>query len=106
MARKDTDAYYMQFIAPLFTVLHPLYFIKVVSDRWICNDNILPLSFKNIILPAEFPPPTELQDLQSVSANSFALAKEMKISHFNQVQTQVLPSLINNKMGGRNENKV
>lgn len=58
VVRKDTDTYYMQFIAPLFTVLHPLYFIKVISDRWICNDNVLPLSFKNMILPAEFPAPT------------------------------------------------
>lgn len=84
----------MQFIVPLFTVLHPLYFIKVISDRWICSDNVLPLSFKNIVLPAEFPVPTELLDLQPLPVHSYPIAKELKISHLNQVQTQVFNALM------------
>ena len=84
----------MQFIVPLFTVLHPLYFIKVISDRWICSDNVLPLSFKNVILPAEFPAPTELLDLQPLPMQNYPIAKELKITHLNQIQTQVFNALV------------
>jgi pre-mRNA-splicing helicase BRR2 len=48
----------MEFIVPLFEILHPLYFIKVVSDRWITTNSSLPLSFRNILLPQKFSPPT------------------------------------------------
>jgi pre-mRNA-splicing helicase BRR2 len=49
--------FYITFIVPLFEILHPLYFIKVISDRWVSSDNTLPLSFKNMILPSKFPAP-------------------------------------------------
>lgn len=61
---------------PLFEILHPLYYIKVISDRWVCADNILPLSFKNMILPHKFPAPTEILDLQPVpQSNLPSIAK-------------------------------
>lgn len=60
----------MNFIVPLFEILHPLYFIKVISDRWVSSDNALPLSFKNMILPNKFPAPNELLDLQPLPASS------------------------------------
>lgn len=67
---KSDDSFSTQFIVPLFEVMHPLYYIKVISDRWICADNVLPLSFKSMILPAKFSQPQELLDLQPIPAHS------------------------------------
>jgi len=67
---RDEDVFSTQFIVPLYEVMHPLYYIKVISDRWICSDNVLPLSFKNMILPSKFSPPQEVLDLQPIPANA------------------------------------
>ena len=62
----------------------------MVSDRWISPDNTLPLSFKNMILPNKFPAPNEIMDLQPIPSNHLPpIAKDLKISYLNQVQTQL-----------------
>lgn len=69
--------------------MHPLYYIKVISDRWVCPDNVLPLSFRTIILPSKFSSPTEVLDLQPLPASSLdPVARDLKINYLNQVQTQ------------------
>jgi pre-mRNA-splicing helicase BRR2 len=76
--------------------MHPLYYIKVVSDRWVCPDNVLPLSFRSIVLPSKFNPPTDLLDLQPVpSSNLDPIARDLKLNYLNQVQTQAYHSFIN-----------
>jgi pre-mRNA-splicing helicase BRR2 len=55
---KQEETFSTQFIVPLYEVMHPLYYIKVISDRWVCPDNVLPLSFRSIILPTKFSPPS------------------------------------------------
>jgi pre-mRNA-splicing helicase BRR2 len=94
---KKSQTFSTQFIVPLFEILHPLYFIKVISDRWICTENILPLSFKSMILPSKFSPPHELLDLQPMPASNIdqLLAKELKITYLNQIQTQAYQSIVN-----------
>lgn len=42
----------------------PQYFVRVVSDRWLGAETVLPISFRHLILPEKFPPRTELLDLQ------------------------------------------
>lgn len=77
----------------------PQYFIRVVSDRWLQCETVLPVSFRHLILPERFPPPTELLDLQPLPVASLrnpafeALYKGLK--HFNPIQTQVFASLYN-----------
>jgi len=85
----------IEFIVPLFEILHPLYFIKVISDRWITTNNTLPLSFRNISLPQKFSPPTELMDLQPLPGSQLPgnFAKQLKIAYLNQIQTQVYRSI-------------
>ncbi len=76
--------------------MHPLYYIKVISDRWVCPDNVLPLSFRSIILPSKFSPSTEVLDLQPLPASNLdPIARELKINYLNQVQTQAYHSFIN-----------
>lgn len=37
---------------------------QVVSDKWLQSESVLPVSFRHLILPERYPPPTELLDLQ------------------------------------------
>lgn len=51
---------------PLFEPTPPSYFLKVISDRWLAAETTLPISFKHIYLPARFPQPTKLLDVQKI----------------------------------------
>ena len=39
------------FTVPLFEPLPPQYFIRIVSDKWIASESVLPVSFRHLILP-------------------------------------------------------
>lgn len=54
----------MKFFVPIFDPLPPQYFIRCVSDRWLASETQLPISFRHLILPEKYTPPTELLDLQ------------------------------------------
>jgi len=89
------------FTVPLFEPLHPQYFIRVISDRWIGSESVLPVSFRHLILPAKFSAHTELLDLQPIplsdlkNRNFEALfAGQFKV--FNPIQTQVFNAVYNN----------
>jgi hypothetical protein len=67
--------------------------VQVVSDRWLNCEAVLPVSFRHLILPEKYPPPTELLDLQPLPVSALrnpqfeALYKNFKT--FNPIQTQV-----------------
>ena len=107
------EEHVLNFFVPVFEPLPPQYFIRVVSDKWlgkswdmlvhltfvnamlffIASETQLPVSFRHLILPEKFPPPTELLDLQSLPVSALrepkfeALFKDT-LSFFNPVQTQ------------------
>ncbi|XAR59953.1 RNA helicase [Bertholletia excelsa] len=89
----------LNFTIPIYEPLPPQYFIRVVSDRWLGSQSVLPVSFRHLILPEKYPPPTELLDLQPLPVTALrnpsyeALYQEFK--HFNPVQTQVFTVLYN-----------
>ena len=58
------DEHTIKFFVPVFEPLPPQYFIRVISDRWIASETVLPVSFRHLILPEKNPPPTELLDLK------------------------------------------
>ena len=80
---------------PVFDPLPPLYFIRIVSDRWLGSETVLPVSFRHLILPEKYPPPTELLDLQPlpISALNNPQFEQIFAKHgirfFNPIQTQV-----------------
>lgn len=43
------------------------YFIRVISDRWLGSEVVLPISFRHLILPERYAAPNELLDLQVCS---------------------------------------
>ncbi|XP_043809314.1 LOW QUALITY PROTEIN: DExH-box ATP-dependent RNA helicase DExH12-like [Manihot esculenta] len=89
----------LNFTVPIYEPLPPQYFIRVVSDKWLGSQTVLPVSFRHLILPEKYPPPTELLDLQPLPVTALrnpsyeALYQDFK--HFNPVQTQVFTVLYN-----------
>ncbi|KAK1376654.1 hypothetical protein POM88_032847 [Heracleum sosnowskyi] len=87
------------FTVPIYEPLHPQYFIRVVSDKWIGSQTVLPVYFRYLVLPEKYPPTTELLDLQPLPVTALrnlsyeSLYQEYK--HFNPVQTQVFTALYN-----------
>ncbi|KAK0578343.1 hypothetical protein LWI29_008842 [Acer saccharum] len=89
----------LNFTVPIYEPLPPQYFIRVVSDKWIGSQTVLPVSFRHLTLPEKYPPLTELLDLQPLPVTALrnpsyeALYQDFK--HFNPVQTQVFTVLYN-----------
>jgi len=84
------------FTVPILDPLPPLYFVRVISDRWMHAESSVPISFGSMILPPKFPPPTELLDLQPLppaALGESALAKLYGFKEFNPIQTQTFHEL-------------
>lgn len=79
---------------PVFDPLPPLYFIRIVSDRWLGSETVMPVSFRHLILPEKYPPPTELLDLQPLPLSALnnsqfeKIFADNNIHVFNPIQTQ------------------
>jgi len=96
--RFAEDEHNLTFTVPIFDPLPPQYFIRVVSDRWLNCEALLPISFRHLILPEKYPPHTELLDLQPLPINAlrnpkFEALYEGHFEHFNAIQTQVFTTL-------------
>ncbi|GAA5834693.1 hypothetical protein JCM9279_007084 [Rhodotorula babjevae] len=96
--RYAEQDHYVTFTVPMLDPLPPNYFISVVSDRWMHAETRLPLSFKHLILPEKFPPPTTLLDLQPLPVSAlhnkeFEAIYAESIDAFNKIQTQVFQAL-------------
>jgi pre-mRNA-splicing helicase BRR2 len=63
-ARYASEDSIVSFTIPLSDPVPPQYFIRVVSDRWLHAETVVPISFKHLILPQKFSTATELLDLQ------------------------------------------
>mmetsp|Transcript_57678 Transcript_57678/g.103593 ORF Transcript_57678/g.103593 Transcript_57678/m.103593 type:complete len:2173 (-) Transcript_57678:154-6672(-) len=97
--RGAEEEHTLNFTVPITEPLPPQYFIRVVSDRWINAQTLLPVSFRHLILPEKYPPHTELLDLQPLpltalrcpDAEQLYAAQGLKV--FNPIQTQTFSTL-------------
>jgi len=92
------EEHVVEFYVPISDPLPPQYFIRLVSDRWIASETQLPVSFRHLILPDKYPPPTDLLDLQplpvtALQNESFQQLYEESFTYFNAIQTQVFNAL-------------
>lgn len=95
---RDGDEHYVSITVPMFDPVPPNYYISIISDRWLHSKTQLPVSFKHLILPERFPPPTPLLDLQPLPLSALHNAEFEKIyastlKNFNKIQTQVFQAL-------------
>ncbi|KAH7882250.1 putative RNA helicase [Phlebopus sp. FC_14] len=96
--RYAEDEHNVTITVPMFEPVPPNYYISVVSDRWLHAETRLPISFKHLILPEKFPPPTPLLDLQPLPLSAlhnkeFESIYSSTIQTFNKIQTQVFQAL-------------
>ncbi len=92
------DEHVVNFTVPILDPLPPQYFVRVVADRWLHAETVQPISFRSLVLPAKFPPHTELLDLQplpvsALRAPEFEPLLPQGLTHFNSVQTQAFTAL-------------
>ena len=92
-SKYSQDEHIVNFFVPIFEPLPPQYFIRLVSDKWIASETLLPISFRHLILPEKFPPPTELLDLQPLPVSalrnpSYEALYSDRFPYFNPIQTQ------------------
>lgn len=91
----------VSFFIPIYDPLPPQYFIRVISDRWLGSETVIPITLTMLTLPEKYPPPRELLDLQpkpvsSIEKKSFRnLFSHFK--NFNPIQTQTFNSLYKEK---------
>lgn len=95
----------LTFIVPLDTPPSPNYFIRLVSDRWLGCETLVPVCFKHLILPAKATAATELLGLQPLPINAinFPEAEEKLYRNmpeiraeggvFNAVQSQTFAAI-------------
>ncbi|XP_042586353.1 U5 small nuclear ribonucleoprotein 200 kDa helicase-like [Cyprinus carpio] len=98
-AKYAQDEHLVTFFVPVFEPLPPQYFIRIASDRWLSCETQLPVSFRHLILPEKYPPPTELLDLQPLPVSALRNAAFERLYQnfpfFNPIQTQVFNALYN-----------
>ncbi|KAI6193789.1 hypothetical protein M3Y96_01056000 [Aphelenchoides besseyi] len=93
------EEHVVKMYVPVFEPLPPLYFIRIVSDRWLGSETVLPVSFRHLVLPEKYPPPTELLDLQPLPLSALSNPQAEKvfvqknIRIFNPIQTQVFRTI-------------
>ena len=98
ISSNEQEEHSVSFSVPIIEPLPPQYFVRVMSDRWLHAETVLPISFHNLILPAKFPPPTELLDLQllpiTVLTNKALIdLYSSQMQEFNSIQTQTFNAL-------------
>lgn len=98
--RYAEDEHNVTLTVPIFEPVPPNYYISIISDRWLHSETRLPISFKHLILPAKFPLPTSLLDLQSLPISALhnhefeaIYASTIPSVGFNKIQTQVFQAL-------------
>lgn len=96
--RYAEDEHNVTLTVPIFEPVPPNYYISIVSEHWLHAETRLPISFKHLILPAKFPPPTPLLDLQALPLSAlhnkeFESIYSSSIKTFNKIQTQVFQAL-------------
>ena len=100
LKRKYSDQDHMVvFTVPYFEQQPPNYFIRLVSDQWLRSETLIPLSFKQLILPQKNPPPSELafETLVPVSALRWPEVEQTyTFTTFNKIQSNVFSAVYEN----------
>lgn len=93
----STEVHNLSFTIPIFDPLPPQYYVRVISDRWMGSETILPIAFRHLLLPEKYPAPTELLDLQPLPVSSFSdsqfFSNYSNFRYFNAIQTQCFTPL-------------
>jgi hypothetical protein len=91
--RTHPDSVMLDLTIPAFDPLPTQYFIRVVSDSFVGVEQLMPVSFRNIKMPSQRTPYTDLIDLTPLPTTALQDPKYeqlySKINTFNPIQTQL-----------------
>lgn len=98
---ESGDDVFVSFVLPIAEPLPPQYFVRIISERWIGAETMLPVSFRHLILPTPPTSPTELLDLRPLSLTAlqdteYQRLYDNRFTVFNPIQTQAFNSVYNN----------
>jgi pre-mRNA-splicing helicase BRR2 len=68
----DTTEHLVEFTVPLNDPISPIYFVSLISDRWMSSETKVPVDCRNLIRPEKFPPHTKLLDVQPMPVSALA----------------------------------
>ena len=97
-ASQAEEDIFVSFTLPISEPVPPQYFVRVISDQWLGSEATLPISFRHLLLPERYPPPTELLDLQPLPIDVLRSPQlesvfSSRFHHFNPIQTQAFNAL-------------
>ena len=84
------------FTVPYFEQQPPNYFIRLISDQWLRAETLIPLSFKQLLLPQKNPPPSEFafESLVPISALRWPEVEQTyTFPAFNKIQSNVFATV-------------
>eukprot|EP00388_Colpodella_angusta_P005685 GDKJ01017432.1.p1 GENE.GDKJ01017432.1~~GDKJ01017432.1.p1 ORF type:complete len:1456 (-),score=425.96 GDKJ01017432.1:50-4213(-) len=105
---KNTETLSLRLTIPLTDPLHPVYFLRLVSDYWQGVETVVPVAMRDLILPAKPFPFTQVQDVESLplrvikwkevegsipAAVVYGEGKERENFKLNNIQSQVYPAV-------------
>jgi pre-mRNA-splicing helicase BRR2 len=95
--RYLADTHVLTFTVAVLEPVPPQYFVRLLSERWLGCDQTLPISFRHLILPDKFPPPSQLLDLlpMPVPALANGYSALFPFRTFNPVQTMLFGPAFN-----------
>ena len=92
--RNHPEVMELELTIPAFEPLPPQYYLRLTSDSFVGCENVLPISFKHLLLPARHLPYTDLADLTPLPTTAlcnrhYESLYESKFETFNPIQTQL-----------------
>lgn len=90
------DLHYVEFTVPLSDPIQPVYFVTVLSERWLHSEWKAPLILDTLRIPKKSPAFTELLDLQLVPTSALEIPSFVDLfdfSFFNKFQSQLFQTL-------------
>lgn len=97
-ATAENSEHLVEFTVMIDEPMPPVYFVTVVSDRWVKAESKLVLNFLKLTMPEKFPAHTPILDLQRLPVSGLKKQEYMDLypgwENFNRLQTQTSNHLL------------
>ena len=93
----------LSFTVPLFEPMSPVYFLRIINDRWLHAETYHSILLDHILLPEKFYPSYQIKDMKPLTLEALHNEeyKELyasQIQELNSLQTNVFDTLYNTDM--------
>ncbi|ORY80305.1 Sec63 Brl domain-domain-containing protein [Protomyces lactucae-debilis] len=90
-----TEEHTVDFCITVTDPTPPLYFVSLISDRWMHSETKIAIPLRNMALPSKFPSHTPLVSMESITTEAFQVPEFVALydHHLNKVETQTFNTL-------------